>query len=618
VGIPLQIRVYENQQVLFTAEASGALDIGRQDDRSEVPRSARQVSDGVYRVVIALREEDTVSRHHAWLETVNESTARLKNTSANQLIGLSGEPPLRQQETRELAFPVLMTLGRKVVRVQPDLEEMQSLPEIAPPPGHSASSVPEFHTLGAKAGGEIEVESVIKWLQTAMDVLQSATGSQDFFARACQAVVELVSLDSGAVLLWENGTWKTVALHPPPAEGAAAWQPSHRILSRVRDEMKTFWQVPGSSSLQAASMANIRAVVVAPIRNPRGDVMGALYGDRRLDRPRTAPSRITRLEAMIVELLARGVATGLARQEQERAALRARVLFEQFVTPEVAREVDTNPGLLEGREADVTLLFCDVRGFSRIAETVSPNVTVRWIGDVMDKLSECVIKHQGTLVSYIGDELLAMWGAPVKQPDHAALACRAALAMLEQLPVLNERWQTELQERTRLGIGINTGPAQVGNTGSKRKPQYGPLGNAVNLASRVQGATRYLKSRVVITEDTRKQLDDTFAVRRLCKVRVVNIAEPVNLFELALPGHREWDDLKIRYEKALAAFEKGEFRPAVKILGELVNQYPEDGPSELLNARAGMELNEKRLDFDPVYELPGKQQAENAKKQAFQ
>jgi adenylate cyclase len=607
VGIPLQIRVFENQQLLFTAEAMGALDIGRQDDRTEVPRTARQVTDGVYRVVIALREEDTVSRHHAWLEVTSESTCRLKNTSANQLIGLSGEPPLRQQETRELTFPVLMTLGRKVVRVQPDLnDEMQSLPEITPPPGHSAASMPEFRTLGANVGGEIEVESVIKWLQTAMDVLQSATGSQDFYARACQAVVDLVSLDTGAVLLWENGAWKTVALHPAPAEGTAAWQPSHRILARVREEKKTFWQVPGSSSLQAASMANIRAVVVAPIRNPRGDVLGALYGDRRLDRPRTAPSRITRLEAMIVELLARGVATGLARQEQERAALRARVLFEQFVTPEVAREIDSNPDLLEGRETDVTLLFCDVRGFSRIAETVSTDITVRWIGDVMDKLSECVIKHHGTLVSYIGDALLAMWGAPVTQPDHAALACRAALAMLEQLPGLNERWQTELQERTRLGIGINTGPAQVGNTGSKRKPQYGPLGNAVNIASRVQGATRYLKSRVVITEATRQQLDDTFAVRRLCKVRVVNIEEPVNLFELALPGHREWDDLKIRYEKALAAFEKGEFRPAVKVLGELVNQYPEDGPSELLNARASVELNEKRIDFDPVYELPGK------------
>jgi adenylate cyclase len=309
---------------------------------------------------------------------------------------------------------------------------------------------------------------------------------------------------------------------------------------------------------------------------------------------------------MIVELLARGVAAGLARQEQERAAVRARVLFEQFVTPEVAREIDSNPDLLEGREADVTLLFCDVRGFSRIAETVSPDMTVRWIGDVMDKLSECVIKYQGTLVSYIGDELLAMWGAPVTQPDHAALACRAALAMLEQLPGLNERWQTQLQERTRLGIGINTGPAQVGNTGSRRKPQYGPLGNAVNLASRVQGATRYLNARVVITEATRQQLDDGFAVRRLCKVRVVNIAEPVNLFELALPGHRDWDDLKVRYEMALLAFEKGEFRPAVKILGELVNQYPEDGPSELLNARASTELHAKRIDFDPVYELPGK------------
>jgi adenylate cyclase len=607
VGIPLQIRVFDNQQLVFCTEVTGPVDIGRQDDRKEAPHSARELDSGVWRVVIAQREEDTVSRHHALIEPLSESTARLKNISANQLIGLSGEPPLRQQETREVGFPVLMTLGRKVVRIQPDLDEVQSLPEVPPLPGGSSAAVPDFNTLAATAGGGVEVSSVIAWLRTAMEVIHSAASSHDFFSQASRAMVDLIALDTGGVWLWDGGDWKPSAVFTSPAEAHNAnWKPSHRILNRVREEKRTLWQVPGSSSLNAASLASIRAVVVAPIFSPQGEVIGALYGDRRLDRPRTAPSRITKLEAMLVEFFAHGVAVGLARLEQERAALRARVLFEQFVTPEVARQLDSHPNLLEGREEEVTLLFCDVRGFSSISERLTPAVTVAWIGDVMDTLSECVAAHHGTLVSYIGDELLAMWGAPVAQPNHAALACRAALAMLEQLPHLNERWQTTLQERTRLGIGVNTGPAQVGNTGSKRKPQYGPLGTAVNLASRVQGATRYLRTRLVITEATRTLLDDSFAVRRLCKVRVVNIAEPVNLFELALPGQSRWDALKQRYEQALSAFEDGNFRVAAGILGSLVNEYPEDGPTEVLNARSANALHEKQLDFDPVWDLPGK------------
>src|SRR5262249_22323721 len=157
---------------------------------------------------------------------------------------------------------------------------------------------------------------------------------------------------------------------------------------------------------------------------------------------------------------------------------------------------------------------------------------------------------------YIGDELMAMWGAPVQQPDHARRACRAALDMLAQLPKLNQIWQPILEEPLGLGIGINTGEARVGNVGTARKFKYGPLGNTVNLASRVQGATKYLKARLLITQATRNKLDAGFSTRRLCRVRVVNIQEPVVLYELVAPGQVGPPDLKAGYEKALDEFEK--------------------------------------------------------------
>ena len=113
----------------------------------------------------------------------------------------------------------------------------------------------------------------------------------------------------------------------------------------------------------------------------------------------------------------------------------------------------------------MTLLFGDIREFSRISELLAPAETMAWISDVMQEFSDCVLAHDGVLVDYIGDELMAMWGAPAAQPDHATLACWAAHDMLASLARHQRRWQARLGKPVRLGIGINTGVARVGNTG---------------------------------------------------------------------------------------------------------------------------------------------------------
>jgi adenylate cyclase len=346
-------------------------------------------------------------------------------------------------------------------------------------------------------------------------------------------------------------------------------------------------------------------VIAAPILNRQSEVIGALYCERRQGSGSAIIGPITRLEAMLVELLAGGIAAGLARVEQEQAALRARVQFEQFFTKELSLQLAAHPDLLEGRDCEVTILFCDIRGFSRISERLGPTGTVKWIGDVMGALSDCVLSSGGVVVDYIGDELMAMWGAPVAQPDHAQRACRAALSMLDLLPRLNERWQPILQEPMGLGVGINTGKARVGNVGTPQKFKYGALGNTINLASRVQGATKYLKARLLITQATREQLDEGFITRRLCQVRVVNIKEPVALYELVAPGHPGLPDMKVSYERALDEFERKNFRATARMLGPLVDEHVNDGPSLVLLSRAVNALVQDGGSFDPVWELPG-------------
>ena len=288
---------------------------------------------------------------------------------------------------------------------------------------------------------------------------------------------------------------------------------------------------------------------------------------------------------------------------------RAREL-EQFFPPEVVTMLLDNPDMLQtGRSADVTILFCDIRGFSRVSERLrgTPEKMVGWVSAVMEALDRCVLRHEGVLVDFIGDELLAMWGAPQAQPDHARRACLAALDMLACISDLSKEWEAVTGEPTIVGIGINSGPASVGNTGTRRRFKYGPVGNTVNLASRIQGATKYLETRTLITQSTRDRIGDEFALRRMTRLRVVNIEQPVAVYELAPQGEEGWDERKAGYEEALALFEAGpdHLQDAGKILGRLVTKYGLAGPNRFLLSRVLSAMQDRNAGCG-VYVLPGK------------
>lgn len=604
---PWQLRVYDKQELACSLQLTGPAELGRQSEGEEGPFAQKPQADG-RRVIIARLDEDSVSRRHARVEPLPGNRARVVNLSAKLTVRLPDGNDLRPGASCDLPLPASLTLGKKVVRVMAAEEAaappgaLHSLAEVSVPPGHYAgpSRFPAFSL--AAAGPAMDSESLVKWLQAAMDVFQSATGTTGFFTRAARAVVELVGLDAGRVLLLEEGRWQKQAEYVATRTAAdSEWVPSRQVLGSVVKEKKAFWEA--QSAGPAASLIGVKAVVAAPILNRAGEVIGAVYGDRRQD-GRAGP--ITKLEAMLVSLLASGVAAGLSRLEQEQAALRARVQFEQFFTPELSRHLELEPRLLEGRDVEVTVLFCDIRRFSRVSERLGPARTVEWTRDVLSTLSRCVLGRQGVLVDYVGDELMAMWGAPVEQPDHDERACLAALDMMAALPALSERWQAVLQEPLDVGIGINTGPARVGNVGSDVKFKYGPIGNTVNLGSRVQGATKYLRTRLLITGSTRGRLRPALQTRRLCQVRVVNIVEPVELYELVGEGAAGWAGLKAGYEEALGHFEQGQFRQAARLLGQLLPEHPHDGPTLVLNSRVADCLLDGAANFDPVWELPGK------------
>ena len=535
----LQIRVFDHTQSVYSGEVPGPFELGRQGDGVERLYSQRYIDrrridlgngswiekENFWRVIVASKDEDNVSRDHAFIESVGPGRIRLENLSARVTIGLTDGTKVGPSASREVTLPATLTLGRKVIQIREHLVDdilYHRLPESVTQAGLAIAAHTPFSTLALSPQGDnIQIEEILRWLKDAMGVLQSAASSSDFFEKAARAVVETVGLDTGYVVLLKNEEWKVESAWSADGKLDPEARPSKQILSRVRTDRETLYHVPPTSQSDQSTLMGVSAVVASPIM-VKGEVIGAIYGDRRRYRGPDQPPRIEKLDAMLVDVLAACVAAGIARMEGEREAVAARSQFEQFFTPELAHQIAARPELLDGQESEITLLFCDIRKFSSISARIGPEKTVRWIYDVMSQLSDCVLKHRGVLVDYIGDELMAMWGAPEEQPDHAELACRAAVDMLKILPEMNQKFLAELGEHMDVGIGINTGVARVGNTGSKHKFKYGPLGDTVNMASRVQGVTKYLKVRLLITEATHKRLGKEFRSRRIGKVQVVN------------------------------------------------------------------------------------------------
>lgn len=604
---PLWLAISRDRAPCFSGPLAGTVELGRIDpsrggaERLFVPSPGA----GVVRLPIADATQSEISRRQMQIVPLDGARVRLTNLSATLAVPC-GDGTLAPGGSADHPLPVEVVIGRvtMVIAGAPPAEvPAGEATPVASPPTATLSTI--LADLPAS-----KADSMVAWWRQVIDVLQSASHSDDFYQKATQALVQLVGLDVGAVFVFEGDRWVPRATL---ARGSHSSRPSTSVLATVRESGKPFVQRVANSSDVFSSMATIDAVVAAPILDRRGDVIGALYGHRSREEAKGGEPEISHLEVLLVEALASGVATGLSRLEEQRQKLEEQRLkkaqqatFEQFFGKELAVELERDPDMLRGRETDVTVLFCDIRGFSAVSEKLTPVKTMEWIYDILSELSEEVVGEGGVVVDYVGDELLAMWGAPTSQPDHAVRACTAARRMARKMRSISDRWQGEIAAETSVGIGINTARACVGNTGSTLKFKYGPLGSGVNLGSRVQGATKYLKAPTVVTGATRRLLDDSFHLRRLCSVRVVNIVEPVELFELDCTGEPARRELFTGYEEALAAFDAGDFRRTTRILGNLLETFPGDGPALVLLSRAvGFMVNEPR-DFSPVWQLPGK------------
>ncbi|NOZ41108.1 MAG: adenylate/guanylate cyclase domain-containing protein [Planctomycetes bacterium] len=409
--------------------------------------------------------------------------------------------------------------------------------------------------------------TVTKWLTDAGQLHRAAAGSEEFYADAARFAVETVGLDAAWVLRPSDYQvempWQIVGSHLPHPERGIRFDPT--ALEKLAGESTAWYQPINEDQRQRFS----QAIVIAPVLDKQGQLVAAIYGVRDT-RGANRRRGVRPLEARLVQLLAESVAVGIARIQQETEAARTRVLLEQAFSPTVAEYIQQHPESLSGQECDVTLMFADLRGYTTLAETMTLTDCYDLLGDVMEALTQVVVRQRGVVVDYYGDGLLALWNAPLEQPNHADLACAAALDMFEALPPVAQKWQDRLDAPLELGIGIHSGPAYVGNAGTSSRIKYGPRGNTVNVASRVQAASKQLQLPLVITSDTQTKLTDKFFTLRVCTAKLPGLEQPAELFTV-YPATKA-AQVKSRldqYSQALAMFERGDLEAAETLLDEL-------------------------------------------------
>ncbi len=180
----------------------------------------------------------------------------------------------------------------------------------------------------------------------------------------------------------------------------------------------------------------------------------------------------------------------------------------------------------------MTVLFSDIRGFTTVSERGEPEEIVRMLNEYFTRMVDIVFAHKGTLDKFVGDMVMALFGAPVDDPDHARHAVEAARAMIRELNRLNEKWAAEGRPRLDIGIGISTGPMIAGNIGSEAIMSYTVIGDAVNLGARLESLNKEYGTRIIISDATRDALPDRDAHRPLGEVVVKGKTKPVAIYEV--------------------------------------------------------------------------------------
>ncbi len=297
---------------------------------------------------------------------------------------------------------------------------------------------------------------------------------------------------------------------------------------------------------------------------------------------------------------------------EEREKRKIRKTFSQYLSPGVIALIEKDPEQYirpGGQVKELTVMFSDIRDFTSLSEGLTPDELVNLLNQYLSAMTDILFRNLGTLDKYIGDAIMGFWGSPFPQKDHAVSACRCALEMIAALEKLNRKWVEQGGRPIAIGVGLNTGPVNVGNMGSDKRLAWTVMGDNVNLASRLEGMTKQYRARIIISESTYGQVAHQFVGREVDRIRVKGKKLPVVIYELMAPiSERDaYAPLLAQYNAALDVYRTHRWLEATEKFGELLAVYPDDGPTQVLLQRCIEFLEDAPApDWDGVYVMKSK------------
>jgi adenylate cyclase len=527
------IQELEGQKRQWTLPPGGSLSIGRAFDND-------------------IRIDDLrVSRHHAALRSITTDQAVIANVSSGNILILngrnimsqSGEHPVHAGDEIRIAPTSFSVKWENETVVGYTDEPLSISTTITPATSGFTSFLTSTYSSGQRSK-EKELEElkrkagVLAQLCDMSAALATVFDPKSILDYATDMVMHMVGADCCAALLLEDGGMEAqpVSLRfRDPNVGRSISRTAVNTAIEKRALLSS-QDVVVDENLQVSSvtlMQGIRSLACAPLIG-REEVYGALYVDRR-----GSPEAFTELDTQLLAAVAAQAATAVeaarAHERIQRETL-ARAAFSRFMPEHIIKELVECPEKfhLGGTNKRITVLFCDVRGFTRLAHNTPPETIVDLLNILFTEMADEIFKHQGTVNKYLGDGLMALFGAPIGGDGDATNAVRAAIGMQRRIKQVNEQLAAKNLPKVTLGIGVNTGEATVGCIGAEQRSEYTAIGDTVNIASRIEGVAH--PGQVLVTGATAKELSDQFELSQPWLVEVKHIDELVEVCSVKYDG----------------------------------------------------------------------------------
>jgi adenylate cyclase len=275
---------------------------------------------------------------------------------------------------------------------------------------------------------------------------------------------------------------------------------------------------------------------------------------------------------------------------EEKEKRRVRTAFGQYLSPEVIRRLLLNPKLVEPRKTEITVMFSDIRGFTTISENLDAQDLAVFLNQYLSDMTKLVFEYAGTLDKYIGDAVMAFWGAPFEAGDHAVNGCNSALKMMQRVREMQSEWQAQGKPKLDIGIGLNSGVASVGNMGSALRYGYTALGDTVNLSSRLEGLNKDYGTHIIVNETTYLATQGAnFVYRELDIIRVKGKTQPVTIYELigrkgepSVYGNTEELQTRLdQFTQGQKLYRARRWAEAQRVFQTVLDRWADDGPSRM-------------------------------------